>query len=469
MVHVAAIDLGATSGRVMLGRVEHDSLELTEVARFEHRPVRVADGLHWSVLGLFGSALSGLARASHDATIESVGVDSWGVDYGLLRQGSLLQVPFSYRDERTLHGQRLVDDVLSQPELYARCGLQRQPFTTVNQLSVDRERGALGLADRMLLLPDLFTYWLTGMEVAERTNASTTGLTGLDRAWDLELASMLGVDASLLPELVDPGSTVGPILESVREHAGIHGMPTVRTVASHDTASAVAAVPMGPRAGYVSSGTWSLVGVEIGAPIATTEALEAGFTNEAGVDGRTRFLKNVMGLWLLSETMRTWEAAGEHVDLAEVLDAAGRVRADVPTFDPTDELFYTPGDMPQRIRSWCDERGIRPPEGKAELVRSILASLAEAYAATFRDAARISGVPVERIHVVGGGSRNALLCQLTADASGLPVEAGPVEATAIGNVLVQARALGAIDGDLEAMREIVRAAYPPVVYEPRTA
>lgn len=467
MVHLAAVDLGATSGRVMLARVGDGAFELTEVARFEHRPVRVADGLHWSVLGLFGSALAGIAKASHDVRIESVGVDSWGVDYGLLRGGSLLQVPFSYRDERTLHGQRLVDDVLSQPELYARCGLQRQPFTTVNQLSVDRERGVLELADRMLLLPDLFTYWLTGEEVAERTNASTTGLTSLDREWDPELAAMLGIDAALLPELVDPGTTVGPVLEAVREQSGIDGAPQVRTVGSHDTASAVAAVPMRDGAGYISSGTWSLVGVETGAPIATPEALDAGFTNEAGVDGRTRFLKNVMGLWLLSETMRTWEASGERVDLGELLDAAARVSWQVPIFDPTDELFYTPGDMPSRIHRWCLEHDLRPPAGKAELVRSILASLAEAYATTFRDAERLTGRAVKRIHVVGGGSRNALLCQLTADATGRPVEAGPVEATAIGNVLVQARALGAVDGDLEALREIVRAAYPPTVYEPR--
>lgn len=464
---VAAIDLGATSGRVLRAEVGRSTLRLDEVARFENRPVRIGDGLHWSVLGLYDAALHGVAAASRDASLASVAVDSWAVDYGLLRRGSLLGIPFSYRDDRTAHGLELVDAVIGQPELYARCGLQRMPFTTINQLMVDRERGLLEVADRLLMLPDLFGYWMTGRMVMERTNASTTGLMRLDGAWDVELMERMGIPPSLLSEVVDPGARIGPVDATTRAHFGIDGAPDVLAIGSHDTASAVVAVPMEPGGAYISSGTWSLVGVETPGPIATAEALEASFTNEGGVDGRTRFLKNVMGLWILSEAVRTWQAAGERMGLPELLEAAAAVDWQVPVFDPTDAIFYPPGDMPERIRAWFEDRGQRPPRGRAEVVRCILESLAEGYAVTLRDAARISGQRIERVHIVGGGSRNALLCQLTANRTGLPVVAGPVEATAIGNVLVQARALGAAPESLEELRALVRATQSLQEYRPR--
>ncbi|MCR8669644.1 rhamnulokinase family protein [Agrococcus sp. HG114] len=464
---VAAVDLGATSGRVVRAEVGPATLRLEEVARFENRPVRIGDGLHWSVLGLYDEAMRGVAAASRDASLASVAVDSWAVDYALLRRGSLLGIPFSYRDDRTARGLELVDRVIAQPELYARCGLQRMPFTTINQLMVDRERGVLEVADRLLMLPDLFGYWMTGRMVAERTNASTTGLMRLDDEWDAELMGMLGIPPSLLAEVVEPGTRIGPIDAVTREHFGIEGAPDVLAVGSHDTASAVVAVPMEPGGAYVSSGTWSLVGIETSAPIATPAALEASFTNEGGVDGRTRFLKNVMGLWILSESMRTWHAAGERLGLPELLHAAAAVDWAVPVFDPTDDAFYPPGDMPSRIRAWFEARGQRPPQGRAEVVRCILESLAEGYARALRDAAAISGQPIERVHVVGGGARNALLCQLTADRTGLPVVAGPVEASAIGNVLVQARALGAAPASLDELRALVRTTHELVEYRPR--
>ncbi|MBO1770304.1 rhamnulokinase family protein [Agrococcus sp. TF02-05] len=467
---VAAVDLGATSGRVVRAEVGPATLRLEEVARFENRPVRIADGLHWSVPSLYDEAMRGVATASRmpgDASLASVAVDSWAVDYALLRRGSLLGIPFSYRDDRTARGLELVDRVIAQPQLYERCGLQRMPFTTINQLMVDRERGLLEVADRLLMLPDLFGYWMTGRMVAERTNVSTTGLMRLDEEWDTELMAMLGIPASLLAEVVDPGTRIGPIDAATRSHYGIEGAPDVFAVGSHDTASAVVAVPMEPGGAYVSSGTWSLVGIETEAPIATPAALDASFTNEGGVDGRTRFLKNVMGLWILSESMRTWQAAGERLGLPELLAAAAAVDWAVPVFDPTDDAFYPPGDMPSRIRSWFEERGQRPPQGRAEVVRCILESLAEGYARALRDAAAISGQSIERVHVVGGGARNALLCQLTADRTGLPVVAGPVEASAIGNVLVQARALGAAPASLEELRALVRATHELVEYRPR--
>ena len=302
--------------------------------------------------------------------------------------------------------------------------------------------------------------------VAERTNASTTGLLRLDGAWDLELMERMGVPPSLLAELVDPGAVIGPIDAVTRAHFGVEGAPDVLAIGSHDTASAVVAVPMEAGGAYISSGTWSLVGVETTAPIATREALEASFTNEGGVDGRTRFLKNVMGLWILSEAVRTWQAAGERMGLPELLEAAAAVDWRVPVFDPTDAVFYPPGDMPDRIRAWFEDRGQRPPRGRAEVVRSILESLAEGYAVTLRDATRISGQPIDRVHIVGGGSRNALLCQLTANRTGLPVVAGPVEASAIGNVLVQARALGEAPASLEELRALVRATQSLQEYRP---
>lgn len=468
---VAAIDLGATSGRVVRAEVSRTTLRLDEITRFENRPVRIADGLHWAVLGFYDQAMHGVAAASRgragEAQLASVAVDSWAVDYGLLRGGSLLGIPFSYRDDRTARGLELVDEVIGQPALYARCGLQRMPFTTINQLMVDRERGLLEVADTLLMLPDLLNFWMTGRMVTEATNASTTGLMRLDGTWDTELMAMLGIPESLVAEVVAPGTRIGAIDATTRKHFGIEGSPDVLAVGSHDTASAVVGVPMEPDAAYVSSGTWSLVGIETALPIATTDALEAQFTNEGGVDGRNRFLKNVMGLWILSESMRTWQAQGERLDLPSLLAAAARVDAQVPVFDPTDAAFYPPGDMPSRITAWLGERGRRAPQGHAEVVRCILESLAEGYAVTLRDAARISGQRIERVHIVGGGSRNALLCQLTADRTGLPVVAGPVEATAIGNVLVQARTLGAAPDTLEELRALVRATHELIEYRPR--
>ncbi|GAB2548518.1 rhamnulokinase family protein [Leucobacter ruminantium] len=466
MQRFAAIDLGASSGRVMVGRVGPEELELTEAARFPNRPVMVNDGLHWSVLTLFSEALEAIAAASHEAEISGIAVDSWAVDYGLLRQGSLLSVPYSYRDSRTERGLELVDAVISQPELYARCGLQRMPFTTINQLSVDRERGMLELADTMLMLPDLFNYWMTGRQAIERTNATTTGMMRLDGSWDLELLEMLGIEPSLLPPLIDSGTVVGPLLPGVREHFGVHGDPQVYAVGSHDTASAVVAAPLASGAAFISSGTWSLVGVETAHPITCADAERANFTNEGGVDGRNRFMKNVMGMWLLSESKRAWEAEGEGIELTELLRAAAEHDAEVPVFDATDEIFYAPADMPAAIRGWFAARGIRPPEGKAAITRCILESLADAYARAIADIERISGQRITQVNVVGGGSRNSLLCRLTARRTGVPVYAGPVEASAIGNLLVQARAAGVLSGSLADLRDLVSRVYKPQRYDP---
>ena len=465
---VAAVDLGATSGRVILGHLDDGELRLEEVARFANAPVRTPDGLHWSITELYRDVVEGLAEAVRRAPhLASIGIDSWAVDYALLREGRMLGEPYSYRDDRNLAAVELVHERVSAAELYARNGLQHLPFNTLFQLTADRVAGSLERADSFLLIPDLLAFWLTGRSVAERTNASTTGLVEVSSGeWDTALMERLELPANLARGLVDPGTVLGPLLPSALRGTGATDA-VVTTVGSHDTASAVVAVPSTDRdVAYISCGTWSLVGVELDRPVVTEASRLAGFTNEGGVDGRVRFLHNVMGLWLLSESVREWEKSGERVDLGELLAAAEQVTSEVPVFDADDPVFLAPGGMPERIAAWFGERGLRAPGSRAELVRSILVSLAEAYARTIRAASELSGVPVRTVHLVGGGSQNTLLCRLTAESTGLPVVAGPVEATAIGNVLVQARAHRLVSGDLEALRALVARSFPVTRYEP---
>jgi rhamnulokinase len=465
-VSVAAIDLGASSGRVMVGDVGPGRLDLRAVARFANEPVLLQDGLHWDPLGLYRHALDGLwtAVSRSPDRLESVAVDSWAVDYALLRGDRVLGAPFHYRDERTAAGVRRVHERVSPAELYARNGLQFLPFNTIYQLAADE----IGDADRLLMIPDLIGFWLTGRLVTETTNASTTGLldprTG---AWDLELLARAGLPSSLLTGLVAPGDTIGPVSAHVGERLGAPGL-TVTAVGSHDTASAVVGVPMqSDDAAYISCGTWGLVGVELDAPVVTEDARAANFTNEGGVDGRTRFLTNVMGTWLISETLRQWERDGDPVELVEILQAAAEVTGPVTMFDVQDPRFMAPGDMPSRVRQWCAEHDVPAPADRVALMRSIVESIAQAFADALDAAEKLSGRAVRVVHVVGGGSQNRLLCQATADRSGRTVLAGPVEATALGNVLVQARTLGAVGGTLEDLRALIAATHELATFTPR--
>lgn len=462
---VAAVDLGATSGRVMLGRVGANELGLHAVARFSNTPVANATGMHWNIESLRSRVLEGLAAAIREEPgVASIGIDSWAVDYALLAGGQMLGAPFHYRDERNHAAVEAVHDRVSPAELYASNGLQFLPFNTLYQLSAE---SGLAAADTMLLIPDLFAYWLTGEANAERTNASTTGLLDVRSGeWNFDLIDRLGIPRRLFPKLIDPGTTVGPLLPDVAAVLGTN-VP-VTAVGSHDTASAVVAIPaQTDDFAYISCGTWGLVGVELQHPVLTEESRAANFTNEGGVDGRIRFLHNVMGLWLLSESVREWERGGDFIDLPQLLVAASAVSEPVAVFDANDPRFLAPGDMPARIAEWCREHGAAVPGSQAQFVRSIIESLAEAFAAAVRTAGELSGTSARVIHLVGGGSQNELLCQLTADRSGLSVLAGPIEATAIGNVLVQARAVGLIDGDLESLRALVARAFQPKRFEPR--
>lgn len=466
---VAAVDLGATSGRVMLGHVEDGMLRLEQVARFPNGPVPGPDGgLHWDFTALYRHILDGLAEAfRREPGIASIGIDSWAVDYGLVHGGELLGEPFHYRDERTARGVELVHREAPFDELYRRNGLQFLPFNTLYQYAVEP---ALADAEASLLIPDLVAFLLTGTRVAERTNASTTGLVDVRTGgWDVELAGRLGIPASVLPPLVDPGAVLGTLHGEARQRVG--APLEVIAVGSHDTASAVVAVPLStPDAAYISCGTWGLVGVELDEPVVSDAAREANFTNEGGVDGRVRFLHNVTGLWLLSEAVRTWEAEdGAAIDLPALLADAADVTGDIPLFDANDPRLSAPGDMPARIAAVIAETGAAVPETREAFARSIVESIAQAFADAVATAARLTGRDIDVIHIVGGGALNRLLCQATADRSGLPVLAGPVEATALGNVLVQARAHGWFGpgATLEDLRQVVAASVSPERYEPR--
>ncbi|MGR7023126.1 rhamnulokinase [Geodermatophilus sp. URMC 62] len=470
---LAAVDLGASSGRVMAARVGPERLDLTEVHRFPNRPVRTAGTLHWDVLGLHAGVLDGLRAAGRvdGGRLDGIGIDSWAVDVGLLdADGELLGNPVHYRDARHATAVPAVHAVVPPEELYAVTGLQHLPFNTVFQFAAMRGTARFAAARRALLVPDLLAYWLTGAVGAEVTNASTTGLLdATTREWAGHLVDRLGLDRGLLPPLRRPGDRLGELTGAVLEETGLAGPVPVLAVGSHDTASAVVGVPAATdRFAYVSCGTWSLVGVELEKPVLTEASRAAGFTNELGVDGTVRYLRNVMGLWLLQESQRTWAAHGLPADLPDLLAAAAQVPAFTALVDPDDPVFLPPGDVPARIAAACAETGQTPPQSQAETVRCILDSLALAYRRTVRRAVELSGRDVEIVHLVGGGARNTLLCQLTADACGLPVLAGPVEAAALGNVLVQARGLGVLSGGLPELRALLRTTQDAQLYLPRS-
>jgi rhamnulokinase len=469
----AAVDIGASSGRVILGKVSTGSntgaaVELEVVHRFPNGVTECGGSLHWDLDRLFAEVLIGLKSAAGRATalggtIASIGIDTWAVDYGLVdAEGTLVGMPFSYRDGRSLAGIDKVHAQVDQARLYGTTGLQYLPFNTIYQLAVEDT-----LAGRQaLLIPDLLAFMLTGARRTEATNASTTGLLdAVAASWATEFFDALGLPADLFPPLIEPGQTIGNLLPAIAAQTGLPVATAVVAVGSHDTASAVAAVPAaGRNFAYISSGTWSLVGVEVDEPILSEASRQANFTNERGVDGTIRFLRNVGGLWLLSESMRDW--AQREGDLSELLTAAADEPPGGPLIDVDAAEFIAPGNMPARIRAAAQGRGAELANRPAAVVRCVLDSLANAYAATIRQAEELSGRRIDVVHVVGGGSQNALLCQLTADVTGLPVVAGPVEATALGNILIQARAAGAAPATLGELRGIVAASGMGKVHRP---
>lgn len=434
-------------------------LELRELHRFPNVPVKVLGTLYWDILSLFQGVLNGIRVAAMTADLASLGIDAWGVDYGLLDgDGALLGNPVHYRDIRTEGVAARVLTLVPAAELYEITGIQQRPVDTIFQLAAAVDTPQLTVARTLLMIPDLIAFWLTGQVGAEVTNASTTQLYDVRaQAWATSLIGRVGLPPGIFPPLRRPGDAIGHLLPAITAEAGLVSPIPVTAVGSHDTASAVVGVPAhGPNFAYISCGTWSPVGMELTEPVLSDASFRANFTNETGVDGTIRYLRNVMGLWLLQESMRTWSAHGMKADLGSLLAAAARAPALRAVVDPDDVDFLTPGDMPGRIAEACRRTDQEPPTDPGATVRCILDSLALAYRRAIVEVQELAGRHVDTVHIVGGGAKNSLLCQLTADACGLPVVAGPVEAAALGNVLVQARMLGAAPDDLGGMRDLLR-------------
>ena len=468
------LDLGAESGRALRGAFDGERLAMEEIHRFPNRPVRVHDSLHWDVLALQAGILDGLAahRARSGGSPASIGIDTWGVDFALLAaDDTLAGLPYHYRDRRTRGMLDTAFATVSRDQIFEHTGIQFLEMNTLYQLLAMRRNNAAALqsATTLLLIPDLFNFWLSGAKVSEWTIASTTQMCDpRTRRWSDPLLGALDIPTDILQPIVEPGTVVGTLLPSVAKEAGLD-TTTVRVIAPacHDTASAVVAVPATtPRFGYISSGTWSLVGTEAREPALGPASLRYNFTNEGGIDGTSRLLKNISGLWLIQECRRTWLRAGREWSYSELTDLAAAAPAFRSLIDPNHPDLVAPDDMPSAIRARCRATGQEQPEDVGAFVRCALESLALAYRRTFDELREVTGAAVDTIHIVGGGSRNRLLCQFTADACGVPVVAGPVEATAMGNLLVQMRSAGLLESR-EDMRAVVRRSAAVEHYEPR--
>ncbi len=469
MTVMAAVDLGAQSGRVAVGRFDGERLVLEEAHRFPNIPVRVHGTLHWDVLRLYQDVLDGLRGAARSDPIDSVSVDAWAVDFGLIdRAGRLVQNPVHYRDSRRAAAVEQVLARVPARELYERTGIQLLAINTIFELAAMAAESdvALEAADRLLMIPDLMHFWLCGSCTAEYTNATTTQcLDAATGAWAVDLLDRLEIPHRLLPEIVAPATALGTVTPDVADATGLAGVAVV-AAATHDTAAAVAGVPFaGSDAAFLSVGTWSLVGLESERAFITDETFGANLTNEGGVAGTFRILRNITGLWLLHECRRAWALAGHDRSFEQLVALARSAPPLRCLIDPNDATFSEPGDMPARIVGYCSRTGQPVPDGAGEIVRCILESLALAHAESVDLLEQVTGLRLAQLHIVGGGSRNELLCAWTANAAGRPVLAGPEEATLVGNLLVQAMALGELSS-LDEIREVVRSSFVPTTYEP---
>jgi rhamnulokinase len=467
-----AVDLGAESGRVVVGHLDQDQLRLEEMHRFANGPVRVLDSLHWDVLRLWSEIKQGLAKAAkaYGSSLAGVGLDTWGVDFGLLAaDDTLLGNPYHYRDSRTDKMMEAAFKIVPRQEIFERTGIQFMQLNSLYQLlaMVKADAPALRAARTFLNMPDLFHFWLSGRKANEFSIATTSQCYD-PRAgdWAREMLDMLGIPSHIFGEIVQPGTILDRLRPAVAEETGCPPMPVIAP-GSHDTASAVAAVPARDEDYvYLSSGTWSLIGVEVREPVINQQTLEANLTNEGGVDKTFRLLKNIMGLWLVQECRREWSRRGQAFSYDELTEMAAGAPPFGSLVDPGDPRFLAPGDMPARIQAYCRDSGQPAPESRGEIVRCALESLALEYRRVTENLSRLVGKPLRTIHIVGGGSKNKLLDQFTADATGRTVVAGPVEATAVGNILTQALALGQI-GSLQDGRDLVRRSFRVETFEPR--
>jgi len=466
-----ACDLGAESGRVMLGRLETGRLQLEEIHRFPSAAVRVLGSLRWDVLRIFEELKTGLHKvAQRHVTISSLSVDAWGVDYVLLNSvHPMLSPPFHYRDARTEETYDKVRARVGSEFIFAETGIQFMPINTIYHLASDAEKSMnlLAVADCFLMIGDYFNYLFCGVARVDESNASTTQLySPRIRSWSDTLIERCGLPRKIFPQLVAPGTVLGPMLLEVAAETNLDDVQVVATC-SHDTGAAVAAVPAEEKQdwAYLSSGTWSLLGLELPGPLISEKIREHNFTNEAGYGGTTRFLKIIVGLWLLQECRREWARQGQELEYAGLTLEAERAEAFRSLINPKAEQFFRPGNMPKKIAAYCVGTGQPAPETPGQYVRCILESLALLYRVTLEELEQLTGRSIRRLHIVGGGSQNALLNQFAADATQRQVITGPVEATAIGNVLIQAVALGHVES-LAALRQIVRDSFILRTFEP---
>jgi rhamnulokinase len=466
-----AFDLGAESGRAMLGRFDGARLALSEIHRFANVPVALPDGLHWDVLRLWAEIKQGMALAAHEVgtDLAGLGLDTWGVDFGLLdRDGRLVANPHHYRDSRTDGMLEEAFRRVPRAEIFEQTGIQIMPINSLYQLlsMVVGHSPALEVARTFLTIPDLFNYWLTGRAVCEFSNATTTQCYDPRRRdWAKALLARLGIPTAIFPEIVPSGTILGRLLPAVAEETGLGDVPVIAP-ACHDTGSAVAAVPAaGPGFAWISSGTWSVMGAELPAPVINAQSLAFNITNEGGVGSTFRFCKNVMGLWLVQECRRTWARQGEEYSYDDLTRMAAQAAPFQAVVDPDYGEFLKPGDMPARVHAYCQATGQAAPESQGALIRSLLEGIALKYRWVLERLEEIVGHRLDPIHIVGGGTRNRLLSQFTADATGRQVMTGPAEATAAGNVMAQAMALGHV-ASLQEARAVVRASFDVRTFEP---
>lgn len=463
-----AFDLGAESGRAILAHLRNGNLTTQEVHRFKNEPVEYGGSLHWDVVRLWWEMRKALSQLEN-VELAGIGVDAWGVDYALLGERSeLLQNPYHYRDSRTAGMMHEVFRRVPKENIYRETGIQFMPINTLYQLYAAKQqtRELLQCAQKLLTIPDLFHYWLTGKAVCEFTNATTTQLVNpLTRTWAKNLIERLDLPGHLLPEIVEPGTMLGPLHPQIARNTSLANTPVIAP-AAHDTGSAVAAISAREGTAFISSGTWSLVGIEVDRPILSEKAMRLNFTNEGGVQGTTRLLKNVMGLWLLQECHHAWTAQGHCYKADELQEMAARETPFACLVDPDHESFLRPTSMLHAIDAFCARTQQRAPQSPAAYVRAILESLAFKYRLVLRNLEQLTGQRIERIRVIGGGSKNRLLNQLTADATNKQVLAGPAEATALGNVAMQILTTRPA-ADLKEVRAIVERSYPPEAFTPQ--
>ncbi|HJS18577.1 MAG TPA: rhamnulokinase family protein [Anaerolineales bacterium] len=467
-----AVDLGAESGRTIVGSLEDGRLSLTETHRFANASVRLPDGLQWDVLRLWSEIKAGvgISASKFEESLDSIGLDTWGVDFALLDgQGALLSNPFHYRDHRTAGMLEEAFRRMPRAEIFANTGIQFMQINTLYQLlAMSLQNSPLfAIAKTFVTIPDLFNYWLSGEIANEFTNATTTQcFDPRKRAWAAPVLNAMNIPSHLFLPVTEPGTVIGGLLPRLAEETGAGGARVV-VPACHDTGSAVVAVPaQNQDFAWLSSGTWSILGAEVREPCVNDKALEYNFTNEGGVCGTWRLSKNIMGLWLIQECKRTWAYQGEDLAYDEIARLAAEAKPFLAVIDPDDDRFLHPGDMSERIRAYCTETDQTVPQTKGQILRVALESLALKYRLVLERLEELAGKRFDPIHIIGGGTKNRLLNQFTADAARRTVITGPVEATAIGNVLMQAVGLKHLDSLTEA-RQVVRQSFTPEVYEPK--